>query len=208
MSRLVVTNIETQNIKFDSDTTAFTIGSDGIVTGSNASAMIKLLSATIGNTSMYVIDSTYINSTYNTYLIQGEFLPVSDGHYLYSDAYVGGSVVSSGNVYGRYVREIGSGDVWNSAGQDEFVLYNRNSLGNATGEGITINAVLQNVNSTTRPACITGTSAYYGTGAETRVANFGGTFNVSNASSVVNGINFYISSGNIASGSITLYGIK
>ena len=208
MSRLVVTNIETQNIKFDSDTTAFTIGSDGIVTGSNASAMIKLLSATIGNTSMYVIDSTYINSTYNTYLIQGEFLPVSDGHYLYSDAYVGGSVVSSGNVYGRYVREIGSGDVWNSAGQDEFVLYNRNSLGNATGEGITINAVLQNVNSTTRPACITGTSVYYGTGAETRTANFGGTFGVSQASSVVNGINFYISSGNIASGSITLYGIK
>ena len=208
MSRLVVTNIETQNIKFDSDTTAFTIGSDGIVTGSNASAMIKLLSATIGNTSMYVIDSTYINSTYNIYLIQAEFLPVSDGHYLYSDAYVDGSVVDSGNNYGRYVREIGSGDVWNSAGQDEFVLYNRNSLGNATGEGITINAVLQNVNSTTRPACITGTSAYYGTGAETRVANFGGTFNVSNASSVVNGINFYISSGNIASGSITLYGIR
>ena len=29
MSRLIVSNIETQNIKFDSDTTAFTIGSDG-----------------------------------------------------------------------------------------------------------------------------------------------------------------------------------
>ncbi len=29
MSRLIVTNIETQNIKFDSDTTAFTISSDG-----------------------------------------------------------------------------------------------------------------------------------------------------------------------------------
>ena len=29
MSRLVVTNIETQNIKFDSDTTAFTINSGG-----------------------------------------------------------------------------------------------------------------------------------------------------------------------------------
>ena len=69
MSKLVVTNIETQNIKFDSDTTAFTIGSDGIVTGNNASAMIKLLSATIGSTSAYVIDSTYINSTYNIYCI-------------------------------------------------------------------------------------------------------------------------------------------
>ena len=29
MSRLIVSSIETQNIKFDSDTTAFTIGSDG-----------------------------------------------------------------------------------------------------------------------------------------------------------------------------------
>lgn len=33
MSKLVVTNIETQNIKFDSDTTAFTIGSDGGIKG-------------------------------------------------------------------------------------------------------------------------------------------------------------------------------
>ena len=31
MSRLIVTNVETQNIKFDSDTTAFTIGSDGVM---------------------------------------------------------------------------------------------------------------------------------------------------------------------------------
>ena len=29
MSKLIVSSIETQNIKFDSDTTAFTIGSDG-----------------------------------------------------------------------------------------------------------------------------------------------------------------------------------
>ena len=29
MSRLIVTNIETQNIKFDSDTTAFSINSSG-----------------------------------------------------------------------------------------------------------------------------------------------------------------------------------
>ena len=29
MSRLIVTNVETQNIKFDSDTTAFTISSTG-----------------------------------------------------------------------------------------------------------------------------------------------------------------------------------
>ena len=48
MSRLIVSNIETQNIKFDSDTTAFTIASDGTVsgTGDNA-AMVKLADVTI-----------------------------------------------------------------------------------------------------------------------------------------------------------------
>ena len=55
MSRLVVTNIETQNIKFDSDTTAFTIGSDG---GSN----VKM-----ANTSTYVSDGGAV--TQNT--VQG-----------------------------------------------------------------------------------------------------------------------------------------
>ena len=49
MSKLVVTNIETQNIKFDSDTTAFTIGSDGVVTGNNAPAMVKLFEGSFGS---------------------------------------------------------------------------------------------------------------------------------------------------------------
>ena len=35
MSRLIVTNIETQNIKFDSDTTAFSINSSGVLNTSS-----------------------------------------------------------------------------------------------------------------------------------------------------------------------------
>ena len=35
MSRLIVTNVETQNIKFDSDTTAFSINSSGVLNTSS-----------------------------------------------------------------------------------------------------------------------------------------------------------------------------
>ena len=190
--------------------------SGGTVTFSNApsglgnsSAIVKILDETISSTGMYILNSTYINSTYDSYIIQIETIPSNDTNYFYSDAYVGGSVVDSGNGYSRYVREIGSGDVWNSPGQSEFCLFNRNGVGNATGEGITVNALLQNVNSTTRPAFITGMSGYWDTGGVFRAANFGGGFPATSASSVVNGINFYYSvSSTTFTGSIKLYGVQ
>ena len=104
MSKLVVTNIETQNIKFDSDTTAFTIGSDGVVTGNNAPAMIKLFESNFGSSAgegsitHYDIDSTYINSTYDAYDIIGYFRPDGDNRYLYMKLMTGGSVISSNHL--------------------------------------------------------------------------------------------------------------
>ena len=68
MSRLVVTNIETQNIKFDSDTTAFTIGSDGTTTGPGAGNLILL--ATIDatpNATTYEFSMDY--DSYSSFLI-------------------------------------------------------------------------------------------------------------------------------------------
>ena len=60
MSRLIVTNVDTQNIKFDSDTTAFTIASDGTTSGVGAGAMVKLLDVSnISSVATYDIDSTY-----------------------------------------------------------------------------------------------------------------------------------------------------
>ena len=78
MSRLIVTNVETQNIKFDSDTTAFTIGSDGVLSGTGSPAMVKLLDADISTVSQYDITSTYINSTYDEYILSFNLLPASD----------------------------------------------------------------------------------------------------------------------------------
>ena len=58
MSRLIVTNVETQNIKFDSDTTAFTINSSGAV----ASGSHGLGGVGIGQTWQDVTSSRAFNT--------------------------------------------------------------------------------------------------------------------------------------------------
>ena len=73
MSKLVVTNIETQNIKFDSDTTAFTIASDGTTTGTGANKKVILANNTTGGTGLTEIafdlsmDTTYL---YQLFIIE------------------------------------------------------------------------------------------------------------------------------------------
>lgn len=50
MSRLIVSNIETQNIKFDSDTTAFSISNAGSLSGSGIDNLIGSLTYNGGTT--------------------------------------------------------------------------------------------------------------------------------------------------------------
>ena len=82
MSRLIVSNIETQNIKFDSDTTAFTIGSDGVLSGTGSPAMVKLNETTVSSSvSLVAFDNTIITSTYDNYYvtIQNAVLAANNG---------------------------------------------------------------------------------------------------------------------------------
>ena len=178
----------------------------GNVTGAG---MDHLLSATISSAvSAYDIDSTYINSTYNNYLIQAEFLPATDGVYLYLQVFVGGSVQTGSSYYGRAAGNLDAALHLNDNADTILTRTNYYSMGNATGEGITINANLQNVNNTARPCCINGIENNFSTSANHTATTFTGSINSTNASDVVNGIRFYMSSGDIASGSVKLYGLK
>jgi len=201
---MALTKVQADGINL-ADTFAFT----GTVTGSG---MNLLLDATISSPiAEYDISSTYINSSYNAYIIQAEFLPVVDSVYFYSQVFVGGTI-QTGNIYGREMGAMSSGSYFNDNAASEFALYNYAAIGNAVGEGITINANLQNVNSTTRPCAITGTSTYFSTSALPNNAFFGGTILPANRADVVNGLRFYASAssgGNtIASGTIKLYGLR
>ena len=211
MSKLVVTNIETQNIKFDSDTTAFTIGSDGATSGVGAGAMVKLLDATISSpVSEYIIDSTYFNSTYDTYFLTFDMLPSSDGVYLYSRAYVGGVAKggSGSNYYANEKSALSSSTYGNANSSEIWMEYNISSVGNAAGEGNTFQGFIQNVNNTSKPCQISGISHSASTGALHGAQVCSGSFLVANSSDAMNGMMFYYNSGNIASGTVQLYGIK
>ena len=208
MSKLVVTNIETQNIKFDSDTTAFTIGSDGVLSGTGSPAMVKLLEADISNVAQYDIDSTYINSTYDTYKVIGRLVLASDNQNLFLRFFSGGSILD-GSVYAREAESTGSSTHDGSNSTSILAIPNGFNVGNVSGEGTTFEFLIQNVNNTTQPACVNGQSANF----ESSVGNhfgavYSGTLLKAQASTVVNGLRFVSSSGNLSTGNIKLYGIN
>ena len=208
MSKLVVTNIETQNIKFDSDTTAFTIGSDGVLSGTGSPAMVKLLEADISNVAQYDIDSTYINSTYDTYKVIGRLVLASDNQNLFLRFFSGGSILD-GSVYAREAESTVSSTHDGSNSTSILAIPNGFNVGNNGGEGTTFEFLIQNVNNTTQPACVNGQSANF----ESSVGNhfgavYSGTLLKAQASTVVNGLRFVSSSGNLSTGNIKLYGIK
>ena len=196
----------TANHPASQDLTAVNGTFTGNVTGAG---MDHLLSATISSAvSSYDIDYKYINSTHDNYLIQAEFLPATDNVYLYLQVFVGGSVQTGSSYYGRATANLDASLYLNDNSDTILTRTNYYSNGNATGEGITINANLQNVNNTARPCCINGIENNFSTSGNHSASIFTGSINSANASDVVNGIRFYMSSGDIASGTVKLYGLK
>ena len=176
--------------------------------GNSEQNMKLLLDATISSAvSEYDITSTYITSSYDTYMVQAEFLPATDNVYMYLRVFVGGAV-QDGSIYGYETAAMSSSAYDNQDSTTRLCSISHGQMGNATGEGLTLNAYLQNVNSTSRPCAITGMSNIANTGASPNSSTFAGQLIPANAANVVNGLRFFFSSGNIASGTVKLYGIN
>lgn len=203
MSRLIVSNIETQNIKFDSDTTAFTIGSDGVLSGTGSPSMVKLLDTTISSAANYEVGSTYINSTYDNYQLIYSLFPATDDVHLYAYFAVAGTFATS-----NYHFQVTSydGDYLTDDSDPQMKL-NRYAWGSASGEGVSGVIQLLDLNSTSRRASLIhrnfGVKSNGGASGNTG----GAGFNESQLAAV-NGFKLSFSSGNIASGYVKLYGIK
>jgi len=207
MSKLVVTNIETQNIKFDSDTTAFTIGSDGVLSGTGSPATVKLLNATWSTSvSAYDITSTYINSTYDTYYITWRVAPASDGVNIMLRFFHDGAV-DTGNNYAWETTNTFTNSTLTSNGGGGINLCLSFS-GNATGEHTIGDILLMDVNSTTVPSNLLGRYNQYNyDGNHTGGYTTGGQVK-SIRDKPIQGLRFMANSGNLASGNITVYGIN
>ena len=100
-------------------------------------AMTKLLDATISSAvAQYDIDSTYINSTYDTYKIIANLVPASDGPDLHSRFFVGGTI-DTGTNYGYEGIPMDGGGTFTSDSFDK-MRHNRYSIGSASGEAISM----------------------------------------------------------------------
>lgn len=204
--------VDTTQLAADAvDNTILDLTDSYAFTGSvSGTGMNLLLNATISSpVSEYIIDSTYFNSSYDTYFLNFHMLPANDGVYLYSRAYVGGVEQGpSGNYYANEKAALSSSSYGNANASIIWMEYSISSVGNAAGEGNTFQGFIQNVNDTSKPCQISGISHSSSTGALHNAFACSGSFLVANASAVMNGMKIYYNSGNIASGKVRLYGVK
>jgi len=179
----------------------------GTTTG--AGAMVKLLDATFSSVAYYDITNTYINATYDKYIIYGDLLPASDSVNLDCAAFYGDTptlVTSTEHSFQSYSPD--GGGVSTDTDCALFFRPNKYTLGNQSGEGVRFEGTIQNVNSTTQPYCIHGHYNNGLTGGTTVGGIFYGSAQPAYRSRTLRGIRIKFGSGNIASGYVKLYGIK
>ena len=175
--------------------------------GNSEQNMKLLLDATISSAvSEYDVSSTYINSTYDDYFVKFNFFPATDNVDLEFRVFVGGAI-QTGNIYGLETAGMSSSTYDNSNATDNG-KFNTTSFGNASGEGASGHFFMHNINSTTHSFTMMGQSTQYNTSASPNVNHFSTHLIPANAANVVNGIRFYMSSGNIESGNVKVYGVN
>jgi len=205
MSRLIVSNIETQNIKFDSDTTAFTIGSDGVLSGTGSPAMVKLNETIVSSSvSLVAFDNTIITSTYDNYhvTIQNAVIAANNGDLRARCSINNGSNFVTHECSLSYFQVNGSNSGRYNARTSIMITEDEHS--NAA-KGINGNFTVFGVNgSTTKDANSNGHCTNYGT--DTHQYAYMG-YTAIDTTSAINYIKIF-SDQNITAGKFTIYGIK
>ena len=193
------------------DANAITISSGEVVTFAQSpvgTGMDRLLSnVTTSPASSVDISNTYINSTYDTYLVIFRITPSTDNVQLRLRFATDGSTFQTGNIYGAevYLMHENSGAVGGNA--VSAWRLSQDNIGNSTGEAINGHFYLVGANNTSYPSTIQGISSHINTAANHNAQVFAGSQIVSARDGVVNGLQFSMSSGNIENSEITVYGL-
>ena len=158
------------------------------------------------------IDSTYINSTYDNYLIKLNLIPATNAVNIYGRMFVGGVVQTGGSAYAyaNYSLDSNSGAAGGqnaSNTNDYFTLISADTIGNSSTDTFQSVLELANVNSTTFQTSL-HSSSHFMNGDSTAVPySLKGVAHFRDNSAVINGIRFYFSSGDISEYEYKIYGI-
>jgi hypothetical protein len=198
-------------ISDSSDATAITISSGEVATFSQSpigTGMDRLLSnTTTGPASSVDISNTYINSTYDTYLVIFRITPSGDNVNLNIQFATDGSTFQTGNIYGIKSYRLGEDDGATGFDAGGAWTVNSNTIGNDTGESINGYFYLVGANNTAAVSGIHGLCSHINTSGNHRSSAFSGSQITSARDGVVNGLRFSMSSGNIENSEITVYGL-
>lgn len=153
------------------------------------------------------VTSTHINSTYDSYMVKFRFKPSNDNVSFRLLVFSGGTV-QTGSIYAYEGDQSAGGAVLNNNADTKFRISSGN-IGNATGEGISGQLTIYNVNDSFLPFAYQGFTNYFNTSAGHVGNHLAGSLIAANASTVVNGLRFTFSSGNFAgTGNVKVYGIR
>jgi len=155
------------------------------------------------------IDSTYINSTYNNYKLYLNLSPASDGVYLYARFFVNGSVRTGSSDYtyidhrldaGTYARGMGDGVA-------QISVTSESGMGHELYEKKNCVIDLTDITSTNQRATIRSWNVFKNASYNERTSISSGALK-DTGHDAVNGIRFYMTSGNIDYYDYKLYGVK
>ena len=157
------------------------------------------------------IDSTYINSTYDNYLIKLNLVPATNAVNLFGRFFVGGSVQTGSNyAFANYALDSSSGAAGGentSNSQSYFSLIAMDTIGNTSTDTFQSVLELANVNSTTFQTSLHSSSHFMNADGTPVPYSLKGVAHYKTNSSVINGIRFYFSSGDVSEYEYKIYGI-
>jgi len=205
---MALTKVLTGGIALDAvDNTILKLDDNYALTGTvtGAGGLVLLLNSTFSSSrATEAISSTYINSTFDEYILFFNLRQATDNQPLSMRVLVGGTV-QTGNIYAFEVAGT-SGSAYESSNATSAFRLTKYGVGNATGECVTGRLHIQNVNSTTFPFMYSGYTMANNEHGNPEGSSLTGSLTVGNVDKVVNGLSLN-SGSNLTSGTIKLYGL-
>ncbi|ANS03624.1 hypothetical protein [uncultured Mediterranean phage uvDeep-CGR2-KM22-C255] len=195
-----------------------TASSGQVITATSATAadfqtaasgsLVYLSSVTASNDTSVAIASN-INATYDAYLFTfNDIVPATNNANLFLNFQIGGSYINSGGVY-EWLHQAGKTDGssqfqrWSNDSEDDYLELTYEISSTTADGGLSGHMYMYTPASTTHYTKVEFNLSAYSDG-DFRPANGAGS--IKNAAAVT-GVKFYMSSGNITSGTIRMYGV-
>jgi hypothetical protein len=148
---------------------------------------------------------TGINSTYDTYVLVWHTIPATDNALLYARVQVAAAYPTSGYEWSTFHLDTTSMAAGGSDSDGQFSMHSDRGQGNLATEGCAGQMMFHEPSSTTLYKMFHWTGYVVDTAANGFSTGGGGKYE--GGTGAITGIKLYYSSGNIASGEATLYGI-